>query len=358
MGKSRVILMFMLMFTMVVVTACGADSEQNTEGDQTSHESNGEQSNDGSEANGSFNEPVSLTWASGSLGGGWYSMAGGISTLIHEHQSNISISVIPGGSLQNIPFIHQNEAQIAWLQPAFVLAGVQGEDPFEEAYPDVLAIGNGFGLNYFHFAVGADTEFNSIDEIFENKMPIRIAVTPVNNSDEWVFRKFLEYYGVTYDDIRSWGGDIFHASYNEQASMFKDGNVDAIFSQLAIPGAAITEASIGREMKILPMSDGLMEHLEQYTLKKGVLPARTYPEVVNGNEDIPTATMGNILVVNRDVPEEIVYEITKIINENIDRLPGIHASLEDYNIEEATLNLGTELHPGAERYYREAGILQ
>lgn len=63
-----------------------------------------------------------LTWASGAQGGGWYTMAGGISSLIKE-ENGINISTIPGGSLQNMPFISKNEAQLAWMQPPLLKRG-------------------------------------------------------------------------------------------------------------------------------------------------------------------------------------------------------------------------------------------
>ncbi|MBD1381510.1 TAXI family TRAP transporter solute-binding subunit [Metabacillus arenae] len=308
--------------------------------------------------NESTGEAINLTWASGSLGGGWYSMAGGLSSMIQEKSSNINIRVIPGGSLQNIPFIAKGTAQLAFEQPAFITAGKNGEDPFDKKYSDLLAVGNGFGLNYFHFAIDPSIGVESIDEIFEKKLPINIAVTPVNNTDEWVLRKFLEYYGVTYEDIESWGGKIFHGSYTEQAQQFKDGNVDVMFTQLALPGSAITEASNGRDLKILPMSDDLIEYLSQYGIEKGVIPANTYPEVINGDEDIQMAAMGTLLVASNKVPEDVVYNITKTINESQDRLKSIHSALNGFSSEKAIEGLGTDLHPGAEKYYKEIDVIK
>lgn len=299
----------------------------------------------------------SLTWAAGAQGGGWYTMAGGIGNLIGEN-SDIDISTIPGGSMQNMPFIADNEAQLAWMQPPFIQAGVNGDSPFEEAHENVSIIGNGFGTNHFHFVVSEDLGVESIEQIFEEEMPIRIGVTPVNNSDEWVFRKFLEFYDTDYETIEENGGEIFHGSYQEQVDAIRNGNVDAIFPQVALPAATITEAAVGADIKILPMSDEVMEYLEQFGLVKNSIPADTYPDVINGEEEIPTASMGNVLTANSNLDENIVYEITKIINENVDQLPNIHASLEAYNVEGATDNLILDLHPGAEKYFKKIGQIE
>jgi uncharacterized protein len=344
------------MILLIVFTACGTGGNTGS----PSNTNSGGQSNSQSapSASGGIQKPVTLTWAAGGMGGGWYSMAGGIASVIKEKNTNINIKVIPGGSLQNIPFLDNGDAQIAWEQPAFVLAGKKGEDPFKKESPDLVAIGNGFGVNYFHFVVAANSNIKSVDDIFAKGKKVKIALTPVNNADEWVFRKILEYYKSSYDDIKKAGGGIFQGSYSEQAEQFKNDNVDVVFAQLAIPGSSIIDASVSRQMKILPMPDALIDYLGKYTLGKGKIPAGTYPKAVNGNEDITTATMGNILVVSKKVPDDVVYEITKIINENRDRLPFIHASLNDYKIEAAINNLGTELHPGAAKYYKEKGIIK
>lgn len=335
----KIISTLLITLFLIILSACGDENTSISSGTSDS------------------NTPSTLTWAAGSQGGGWYTMAGGISTLIGDN-SDINISTIPGGSMQNMPFIATNEAQLAWMQPPFIQAGLKGEDPFQEAYGDISIIGNGFGTNHFHVVVSDKLDIESIDQIFEENMAVRIAVTPVNNSDEWVFRKFLEYYETDYEGIKSNGGRISHGSYQEQVDALKNGNVDIMFAQVAIPAATVTEAAVSQDVKILPMSEELMDYLMQFGLEKNTIPAGTYPEAINGNEDIPTASMGNVLTVNSNLDEDVVYEITKIINENVDYLPNIHASLSAYSVENATNNLTADLHPGAERYFKEIGQIE
>lgn len=329
----RFILFLTLLLTTIVISACG--------------DHNADQSNTQAK-----NKSDSLIWASGAQGGGWYTSAGGISSLILE-ETGINISTIPGGSLQNMPFVATNEAQLAWMQPPFISAGLNGEEPFEEKYENVSIIGTGFGTNHFHFVVDSSHKAETVDELFANKKDINIAVTPVNNSDEWVFRKILDFYDTNYDDIRSSGGKISHGSYDEQADFLRNGNVTAIFSQLALPASSITEVSVNKKVKILPMSDDLINYLKEFGLEENTIPAGTYKDVVNGDEEIPTASMGNVLTVNSNVDEKTVYNITKTINENIDQLPNIHGSLSYYTVENATKNLVADLHPGAKKYYEE-----
>ena len=334
----KLIVSVMLILILGIISACGSNDGGNEEAGNNSSDSE------------------NLTWASGAQGGGWYTTAGGISSLIKD-ETNINISTIPGGSMQNMPFVATNEAQLAWMQAPFIQTGLNGDEPFEEQFDNVSIIGNGFGTNHFHFVVDDSIDAQTVDELFEDTDNINIAVTPINNSDEWVFKKILEYYDTSYDEVKSSGGKISHGSYDEQSDALRNGNVTSIFSQLALPAAAITEASVNKKVRILPMSEDLINYLTEFGLEDNAIPADTYKDVVNGDEEIPTASMGNVLTVNSEVDEEIVYEITKAINENIDQLPNIHESLDYYSLENATKNLVADLHPGAEKYYEEIGEL-
>src|SRR5690606_19762091 len=130
-----------------------------------------------------------------------------------------------------------------------------------------------------------------------------------------------------------------HGSYQEQSDALRNGNVKAIFAQLSLPAASITEASVSKEVKLLPFSAELVEHLKQFGLEENVIPSGTYPDLVNSSEDIATFSMGNVLTVNSNLDEETVYKITKVINENTDKLVNIHASLSVYEPENAVNNL-------------------
>ena len=75
-------------------------------------------------------------------------------------------------------------------------------------------------------------------------------------------RKVFEFYKTTYADVRSRGGKVILVSYTDLANQYRDRNMDILFANLAVPGAAIQEASLGRKMRILPMDDDLIKFME------------------------------------------------------------------------------------------------
>jgi TRAP transporter TAXI family solute receptor len=302
----------------------------------------------------------SLTWTAGAVGGGWYAISGGMAELIRE-KAGINIKVIPGGGTQNPVLVSSGEADLGMGLPPLLGAAVRGEDPYPgKKHENLRALAGNMSLNTFHFYVAADSEFArmSMDEVFGGKKPIRLAISKPGSSDVWVFEKVMEYYKISYKDWEGAGARFFRGSYAEQAGAFKDRNVDGTFTFLALPGASITEASVGRTLKLIAFPKPLLEHLGKFGLGEGVIPAGTYPKASNGAEPVMSATMGTTITVASTMTNDLAYTLTKTLNDNVDRVRKIHGSLADYDPAKGHLYLGVALHPGAERYYREKGWLK
>jgi TRAP transporter TAXI family solute receptor len=310
----------------------------------------------------------SLTWTAGAVGGGWYAISGGMAELLRE-KAGLNIKVIPGGGTQNPVLVDKGDADLGMGLPPLLGAALRGEDPYPmQKLERLRALAGNMSLNTFHLYVAADSPYAkmTMDDIFRGKKPIRLAISKPGSSDVWVFEKVMEYYGFcapgkTADCYKTWeaaGAKFFRGSYSEQAGAFKDRNVDGTFTFLALPGASITEASVGRDLKLLAFPKALLEHLGKFGLGEGVIPAGTYPKAANGNEVVVSATMGTTITVSDKMPNDLAYTITKAINDNVDRVRKIHGSLADYDPAKGHLYLGVALHPGAERYYREKGWLK
>lgn len=310
----------------------------------------------------------SLTWTAGAVGGGWYAISGGMAELLRE-KAGLNIKVVPGGGTQNPVLVEKGEAELGMGLPPLLGAALRGEDPYPgQKMAALRALAGNMSLNTFHFYVAADSPFAkmTMDEIFRGKKPIRLAISKPGSSDVWVFEKVMEFYGYcapgkTPDCYKTWeaaGTKFFRGSYSEQAGAFKDRNVDGTFTFLALPGASITEASVGRELKLLAFPKPLLGYLGKFGLGEGVIPPGTYPKAANGNEPVVSATMGTTITVNSKMSNDLAYTITKALNDNVDRVRKIHGSLADYDPAKGYLYLGVALHPGAERYYREKGYLK
>lgn len=300
---------------------------------------------------------IHLTWTAGGVGGGWYGMAGGFAEIIHEAEPDIIIKVVPGGGTKNPPLIASKAVEIGWGLPFVNAAAYRGLPPYDRPMTELRALAGGMSMNFFHFFVAADSPIRTMDEVFGQKKKLRIAVSPAGTSDEWVFRKVLEYYKTNYKDLEKAGFVFSRGNYAHQANQFKDGNVDAVFTFLALPGAAVTEASVGRKLRLIDFPEDLLDYLGQFGILPGKIPVGTYPKAAN-TRDVVTARSGSVITVHKDMPEDLAYRITRAINENLDKVHKIHASLKPYRVVDGPTGCGVPLHPGAERYYREKGVLK
>jgi hypothetical protein len=300
-------------------------------------------------------QQVTLTWTAGGAGGGWYSIAGGIATIVKEADPDIVIKVVPGGGLQNPAVVASKGAEIGWGLPFLNAAAYKGMAPFEKPLEELRALAGGMSMNYFHFYVDAESPLNTMDEIFGQKKKVRIAISQAGSSDTWVLERVLDSYKTSLPDLEKAGFTFLRGNYAFQANQFKDKNADSVFTFLAIPGAAVTEASVGRKLKLIDFSESALKHLEQFGITKGKIPAGTYEKASN-TKDVVTAVAGSVITVHKEMSDELAYRLTKAFNDSYEKVRKVHSSMETYEIKDGPTGCGVPLHPGAVKYYKEKGL--
>lgn len=303
--------------------------------------------------------PITLVWSAGGVGGGWYTVAAGIAELVKETYPEINIKVVPGESQLNPIKIERGDVQLGLGLFPFDVMAFKGTGIYNTPATKVRGIGGSVSNVYVHYLAYADYEANSIGEIVEKKLPVRIVTQPAGSSEEFILRKTLEAYGATYEDIKSWGGNIFFIGEGEGADLFKDKHADVLIANMAPPAAIIEEISMGgRSVKLLSISKEVIAKLTSEGFiggERAIIKKEFYSFL---KEDLSTLVTGTEILVGESVPEEVVYKITKVLVENPERLIQIHVSMKDWIPEEGWKYLFFPLHPGAEKYYREAGYLK
>jgi hypothetical protein len=302
-------------------------------------------------------QQVTLTWTAGGAGGGWYSIAGGIATIVKEADPDLVIKVVPGGGLQNPAVVASKGAEIGWGLPFLNAAAYKGMAPFEKPLEELRALAGGMSMNYFHFYVDAESPLGSMDEIFGQKKKLRLAISQAGSSDTWVLERVLDSYKTGIPDLEKAGFTFLRGNYAFQANQFKDQNADGVFTFLAIPGAAVTEASVGRKLKLIDFSESALKHLEPFGITQGKIPAGTYEKAAN-TRDVVTAVAGSVITVHKDMSDDLAYRLTKAFNDSYEKVRKVHSSMESYEIKDGPTGCGVPLHPGAVKYYKEKGLLK
>ncbi len=146
----------------------------------------------------------------------------------------------------------------------------------------------------------------------------------------------------------------------EAPGMLQDGRIDAFFYTVGHPSGAIKEATAGaRKVRFVPMPEEVIQKLvtkyPYYAPAK--IPVEFYPGAEN-KEDVPTFGVKATLCTSIDVPEDIVYAITKEVFDNFEQFKKLHPAYKVLTKESMLQGLSAPLHPGAERYFREVGLLK
>ena len=296
-------------------------------------------------------------WVAGSVGGGWYTMAAGLSSLIAEENPAIRIRVVPGGGLANSTRVNNNQSHMGWGIDTFTAAAAKGEDPYNAKHENLRSLGTGYSPtehNLLRVNGAGPTDMRAI----LTQRGLKLACPQRSSTDEMTLQRILRFLGTSPDAIRSGGGRYLNGSYADIASAYADGQVDYLYAALAKPAAILTEIGQGRRAsRLVGFPDDVRKHLiDTFAYAEGPLPRATYPTLLDG--DLMVTTMDSVILVHNTVPDDVAYGVTRtLIRNRGQRLTQIHASMGAFDPAVSWRYNGVPLHPGAARAFREAGAM-
>ncbi len=289
---------------------------------------------------------------SGAAGGMWHAAAEGIAEILREAYPGSSISVIPGSSDGNLARLQKGEIQLGFSASDSANSAITGVELFSEpvSADEVKA----FCLLYYsrlQFFMMERTGIRSIEELKEKRYPLRLSVGPRGSGMELGARRILKEYGITYDDIRSWGGRVVHIGTGDSARMMGDGQLDAYFCLSIVPTPAFAELDLKRDFTVLGIREDVIEKMAaEFDYIPGMIPEGSYRGV---REDTPTVLLACGLYASGRLDEQTAYLIARAVLENIEKLGMIHAQMKGLTPEFMTQNMVFPFHPGAQRAYDE-----
>lgn len=294
-------------------------------------------------------EAVNWNFATGGSTGTYYAYGGVIANVFGEKVPNVKLTVqSTGASKANIFSLDDNEAQIGFVQNDVMDYAMKGESLFKEdgaitsfaavaaLYPETCQIVGAKGLSSVADLKGKN-----------------VSVGDAGSGVEFNATQILAAYGI---DINK---DItkHNLSFGDSAEALKDGKIDAFFCVAGAPTTAITELATTNEISILSVDK---EHADQ--LKKDfpfysdiTIPANSYKGV---ETDVTTVAVKATLICRKDLPEDAVYNLVKGIFENKDAIAKSHAKGEMLDPEYAVDAISVPFHPGAEKYFKEIGVMK
>lgn len=287
-----------------------------------------------------------VTIATGGSSGAYFALGGAISNLLNEKVEGVNASVqSTGASAVNATLIGGKKVDIAFAMNDVVSYAYTGTEVFK----DKGKVENlrGIASLYPNFVQVITLEGKGINEIVDLKGK-KVGVGAPGSGTEVNARQILEAHGITYDDINE---DFL--SYAEAVEQMKNGAVDAVFLTSGLPNASIMDLATTKDVKIVPIRKEVVEKLakEFPFYSSSLIKGGTYDD----KEDVETAAVTTLLVTSADLSEELVYNITKTIFENLKNLTDTHAAAKDISLDTVRVGMPIPLHPGAEKYFKELG---
>ncbi len=298
--------------------------------------------------------------ATATTGGTYYPVGVALATLTKvklQPTDKISMSAITSaGSGENIKLLREDQAQFAILQGLYGAWAWNGTGKVAAEGPQKnLRSVTMLWQNVEHFVVDSTFVKTGNASDLTNLKGKKFSIGKRNSGTEGSGRTILTGLGIEPDTFF----DLVYMGYNPSADALQNGTISGMNIPAGSPVAAVMRVAAAMEGKIrvLDFTDEQMAAankvagLDLWT--RYVVPADTYPGQA---AEIRTMAQPNFLAVRDDVDNESVYLITKTIYENLPFLQGIHKATMAMDLQKALAGLPFPLHPGAARYYQEAGL--
>lgn len=302
-------------------------------------------------------ENMSLNLVSGPVTGGWYVGMGIIGKIITAAYPGTEITMLPGGSTVNPIRVERNQADIGILQIAIGTAAREGQAPFKAPVKNVSNLVCFGDLSTINVVVREDCGISSIEQLRDQKKPVRIGVGVKGGGGDSYGRWLFGEYGFTFADIEKWGGKVYYNNYDDMCNLAKDGLIDMIVWLGRGESWFLSEISKDIKMKWLSVSDEVAKKMND---RYGMVPAKIAGSLYSGRigADVPTVAEMTGLIVPENMPEDQAYKLAKAICEGRDELVKSFATWNTFTVEGAARQMAFPLHPGAAKYYKEIGVLK
>lgn len=295
-----------------------------------------------------------LTIGTGGVTGIYYAVGGGICRLVNkgrkEHGIRCSVEST-GGSVYNLKTMREGELEMGIVQSDWQFHALNGTNLFEEDGPDekLRAL---FSVHPDTVIIAArtDTGIKTLDDLAGKTVNLGNPGSGTRGTAEVLV------------DALGWDMDHFglvtELKSAEQSAALCDGNIDAFLMVAGNPVANVLEAATTCDINILDVEG---EAVDALIASKSYYGPVTIPGGLYRGVDEGVASFGlpSTFVTSSDVPEETVYVMVKAVFDNFDAFTTFHPAFANLKKEEMVVNgLSAPLHPGAERYFREAGLIE
>lgn len=278
-------------------------------------------------------------------GGTFFVVGGALAEVLDAHGPWRVTAEATKGTQENVRRLERGELDLALANAAITYFAVRGEEGWERPYPVASAMT--LAPNVGMFLARKGSRITSLADLAGR----RVVVGPAGAGFEFFLRPILAAHGVGLDDFTA-----LHNTQSAAVDMLADASADAVFLGGGVPTPSITQAAAGGGVTFVPFDPAAVERLVTgYTFfEHATIPAGTYTGL---DADFHGLDVGSMhLIVAAGAPEELVYAMVETIWEHRAEVAERHAAGRAIRPEVVVRDTGTAFHPGAIRFYRDAGL--
>lgn len=321
------LLMLLSAFALLILAACGSDSgagsKDSDKGDSTASA-----------------KPKFLNLLTGGTQGTYYALGGTFADLISKETDIKTTAEVSQASAANMTALQDGKGEIAFVQSDIAYYATEGTMMFDGKKIDTIAA---LGALYPETVQLVTTEASGIKSYADLKGK-KVSVGAPGSGTYANAEQLLEIHGLTMDDIKAQNLD-----FGESADGLQSGQIDAAFITAGTPTGAVEALNATTKINIIGMDAGKADELiAKYPYyAKDTVKAGTYGIA----KDTETVSVLAMLAVKKDLPEDVVYSMTKAIYDNRDKIS--HDKGKFIKAETGLQGISIDVHSGAQKYFDE-----
>jgi hypothetical protein len=289
-----------------------------------------------------------ITLMTGPQGGVWVPLGGALKGMWEKAVPGLQVNMQPGAGIANIRGVDEGKAQVGFGNTITTVDGLAGRPPFPKKITKVCQVANLYP-QYFQVVVPVDSNINSI-----NDLKGKVLVTqPKGNTAELINIHILQIHGMTYQSLAKVN---FINSYTDAVSMVKDGHAQVFTLGTAVPSSAVMDLASARDVKLIGIDAKELADMKKINpgYSKLIIKAGTYPKQ---NKDVDVIGYATHIVASCDLPEDMVYRMTKAMAANVADMAASNKSISGLTPKIMAEDIGVPFHKGALKFYKEAGAM-
>ncbi len=285
----------------------------------------------------------------GGTSGVYYPLGVALSSAIGKELPNVKTSVqSTKASVENLNLLQAGRGEIAFTLGDSLSDAWKGNE--EAGFKTPLKKLRGVAAiypNYIQIVARADTGIKTITDLKGKK----ISVGAPKSGTELNARAILGAAGIAYKDFSK----VEYLPFGESVELMKNRQLDVTLQSAGLGVASLRDLAASVDIVVVAIPPDIVKKTDDPAYLPATIPANTYR---GQTADVPVAAVQNFLVTHEGVSNETVYAMTKALWTNLDQLVAAHSAAKSIKLEHALDGMPVPLHPGAERYYKEVGLIK